>query len=166
MIEIAARIIRREDALALIEDAWWDLWRRTPASTPFQSSAWLLAWWRRFAPGELFTIVAEQDNRLVGLAPFYLEDGALGRRLLPVGISVSDYHDILLDPSCPVEAWEALRTEALAAPERWQRWDWEELMAQSVALTLPWPAATLETGSLETVAQSACPVLELSPGPI
>src|SRR6478735_6397040 len=161
MSPISARIVRRDDALAGLESDWWDLWRRAPAATPFQTPAWLLAWWRHFAPGEPFTIVAERDGRMTGLAPFYLEDGALGRRLLPVGISVSDYHDVLLDPACAAESWQALITTALAAPDDWERWDWEELMPQAAALNLPWPE-----GNGEAAPQSACPVLALAPGPL
>lgn len=157
---VTARIVRSDAAFAALEPAWWDLWRRTPAATPFQSPAWLLAWWRHFSPGDLFTLVAEQGDKLVGLATFYIEDGALGRRLLPVGISVSDYHDVLLDPTCSRVAWMALRNAALAAPELWARWDFEELMPQAIALTLPWPGGM----AVETAPQNACPVLDLSAG--
>jgi CelD/BcsL family acetyltransferase involved in cellulose biosynthesis len=160
MSGIAARIIRDHGPLASLEPRWWDLWRRAPRATPFQSPAWLIAWWRRFAPGDLFTLAAERGDRLVGLAGFYLEDGALGRRLLPVGISVSDYHDVLLDPACATDAWAALREAAVTAPEPWARWDFEELMPEAVALALPWP----DSETIETAPQSACPVLELAAG--
>lgn len=73
------------------------MWRRCGRATPFQSPAWLLSWWRAFAPGDVFTLAAWDNGILVGLAPLYLEHGIRGRRMLPIGISVSDYHDVLLD---------------------------------------------------------------------
>lgn len=84
-------------ALRALEAEWWALWRRTPSATPFQSPAWLLPWWQAFAPGELFAVTVRRNGDLVGLAPLYIEDGAHGRRLLSLGISVSDYLDVLLD---------------------------------------------------------------------
>jgi CelD/BcsL family acetyltransferase involved in cellulose biosynthesis len=159
-MSVLARIIRRDDEFAALEPAWWNLWRRTPTATPFQSPAWLLAWWRHFVPGALFTLVAEQAGDVVGLAAFYLEDETLGRRLLPVGISVSDYHDVLLDPICTGEAWTTICRAALAAPEPWTRWDFEELMPGAISLTLPWPGGM----AVETAPQNACPVLDLSAG--
>src|SRR5918997_6592847 len=112
-------------AFASLEPEWWDLWRRAPSATPFQSPAWLIPWWRHFHPGELRTVAARRDGRLVGLAPFYLEDGPYGRRLLPVGISLSDYHDVLLDPACAHEAGAAL--VGAMTEESWDAWEWEDL---------------------------------------
>jgi CelD/BcsL family acetyltransferase involved in cellulose biosynthesis len=158
MHAITTRILRDDASLAALEARWWDLWRRIPRATPFQTPAWLLAWWRHFAPGALFTLAAEREDRLVGLAPFYLEEGALGRRLLPLGMSVSDYHDVLLDPSCAREAGAALRDAAFAAPEPWEHWDFEQLMPDAAALSLPWT----DRARIEQALQSACPVLELT----
>jgi CelD/BcsL family acetyltransferase involved in cellulose biosynthesis len=154
---IATRILRDATSLAAIECAWWDLWQRIPQATPFQSPAWLIPWWQHFHPGSLFVIAAERAGALVGLAPFYVEDGPLGRRLLPVGISVSDYHDVLLDPAFESDAGKALLRAALDAGD-WDRWDLEELRPDAAALRLPLPPDLLE----EAAAQSACPTLRLS----
>jgi CelD/BcsL family acetyltransferase involved in cellulose biosynthesis len=99
MRDMSGRIIRDSAELEALTPRWWDLWRRCLAATPFQSPAWLLPWWRTFAPGDLVAMAVERGEALVGLAPFYREDSTYGRRLLPLGISVSDYHDILLDPA-------------------------------------------------------------------
>ena len=89
--------IRDAATLVALEPEWWQLWQRAASSTPFQSPAWLLPWWKAFAPGELCVLAGRQGDRLVALAAFYLEIGPWGRRLLPIGVSISDYHDILLD---------------------------------------------------------------------
>jgi CelD/BcsL family acetyltransferase involved in cellulose biosynthesis len=83
--------------LAALEPEWWELWRASPAATPFQSPAWLLPWWRRFGTPDLLTLAVRRARRLIGLLPLYLyRDGAV-RKLLPVGIGISDYLDPLLD---------------------------------------------------------------------
>src|SRR5215208_3729319 len=122
-----AEVIAGAAELAALEGEWWKLWRRAPTATPFQSPAWLLPWWRHFHPGVLLTITVRSSGRLVALAPFYIEDGALGRRLLPIGISLSDYLDVLLDPGCEGEAGEALVRGFEAAGDLWDSWELEEL---------------------------------------
>ncbi|MFL5122416.1 MAG: GNAT family N-acetyltransferase [Microvirga sp.] len=156
MSAATGEIIRTAAALEAIEPAWWELWRRARTATPFQSPAWLIPWWRHFAPGELTTAAAWRDGRLIGLAPFYREDGALGRRLLPLGISVSDYLDVLLDDG-EAEAAAAL-VAALDREPAWDSLECEELSPDAAAISLPAPAGWVET----IVAQSACPVLVFS----
>jgi CelD/BcsL family acetyltransferase involved in cellulose biosynthesis len=153
---------RLDDAVAFasLEPEWWELWRRAPSATPFQSPAWLIPWWRHFHPGELFVVTVRRGGRLVGLAPFYIEDGALGRRLLPVGISLSDYLDILLDPDEREEAGDALVNHFARQGARWDEWDLEELAPHAAALQLPVPPGCEE----QLVRQSACPVLTVPHG--
>jgi CelD/BcsL family acetyltransferase involved in cellulose biosynthesis len=156
---LSTAIIREAAAFAALAPAWGDLWRRAPTATPFQSPAWLIPWWRAFAPGKLFTVAVARADRLVGLAPFYIEDGAYGRRLLPVGISLSDYLDVLVDPDEP-DAGRAV-VEALSGERAaWDLWSLEELRLGATALGLPLPSGCRETLS----PQSACPVLRLDGG--
>jgi CelD/BcsL family acetyltransferase involved in cellulose biosynthesis len=157
MRAIAGRIIRDGEALEALMPAWWDLWRRCPAATPFQSPAWLVPWWRHFAPGELVTMVVERDDALVGLAPFYREDGPWGRRLLPLGIPISDYHDVLLAPEEAIAAWDVVLELARQEPG-WDLWEFEELMPGAAALGLPCPPGWERT----TGPQSACPTSSFS----
>jgi CelD/BcsL family acetyltransferase involved in cellulose biosynthesis len=95
----AVQTIADLEALEALAPEWWGLWRRVPNATPFGTPAWLIPWWRHFHPGPLWAVAVRVERRLVGLAPFYLEEGPHGRRILPVGISLSDYCDVLLDPA-------------------------------------------------------------------
>lgn len=84
-----------------------DDWDRLSGGVPFRSWAWLSTWWRHYGPthrGEpprrrLFVAcVFDLDDRLVGLAPWYLEDGGpSGRalRMLGCGEAASDYLSLL-----------------------------------------------------------------------
>jgi CelD/BcsL family acetyltransferase involved in cellulose biosynthesis len=135
--------IRDAAALAALVPEWWTLWRDCPAATPFQSPAWLLPWWQSFAPGELHVVTVQENGRLVGLAPLYLEtgarwDGVIIRRLLPIGIPITDYHDVLLAPDRLNEASAALAGELARSPD-WESCELPELAEHAQAPTLPSP---------------------------
>jgi len=146
------RIIRSAEDLAALQPQWWDLWRRA-AAPPFLSPAWLLPWWQIFRPGELRSIAVLDGGRLVAFAALYCDCG----RLLPVGIALSDYLDVLADPHDP-RALPALAAGAHDLRD-WAEWSLEELPPGATALALPAPAGCDDGAQ----AQSACPVLALSP---
>lgn len=145
--------IRDADGLSSIAPEWWDLWQRCPAATPFQTPAWLLSWWRAFHPGRLVTVAARRKGRLVGLAPFYLD----GRRLLPLGISLSDYLDLLIDPDLCDEAGQAIVKHFCHREPDWDEWEFPELQPGATALGLACPSGLAD--SIHD--QDPCPVLML-----
>jgi CelD/BcsL family acetyltransferase involved in cellulose biosynthesis len=151
---LQAEVIRHAEPFAALEPDWWELWRGVDAATPFQSPAWLIPWWERFGPGDLFVATVRDAGRLVGLAPFYIEDGT--RRLLPLGISVSDHLDVLIAPGFETLAGQALVTEIGRAGNLWDEWSLEELAPDALAWGLPAPAGCEDVSA----AQSACPVLD------
>jgi CelD/BcsL family acetyltransferase involved in cellulose biosynthesis len=156
MRALATQIIRDPGALASILREWWALWRRAPIATPFQSPAWLMPWWDVFAPGQLATIAIRDGERLVALAPLYLETGPLGLRLLPLGIGISDYCDLLIDPDYDSQAAEHLMA-ALMRVAPWEICEFTELAPDASALKLPSPANLTATLS----EASAAPILRL-----
>jgi CelD/BcsL family acetyltransferase involved in cellulose biosynthesis len=157
--DLVASEIGDVEALAALQAEWWHLWRRAPSATPFQSPAWLIPWWRSFHPGELFAVAIRHGAQLVALAPLYLEHDALGRRILPVGISVSDYLDVLLDPAWAAAAGQRLVDYIADHGGRWDEWSLEELAPGASALGLPTPARCQDSRSR----QSPCPVLTVHP---
>ncbi|MBZ9819393.1 GNAT family N-acetyltransferase [Mesorhizobium sp. CA4] len=155
MSGLRAGIIRDQAAFDDLEPRWWQLWSQSATATPFQSPAWLVPWWRTFSPGDLAMIVVWSAHDLVGLAPLYLEPHVSGRRLLPVGISLSDYLDILCAPDQEAAVSAAIAEAALSL--EWSQW---------ILPDLPAGAASLRLG-LTNVEESrasnhaACPVLSL-----
>lgn len=136
---------------------WWELWSRCPAATPFQSPAWLLPWWNAFAPGPLCVVTGRRAQRLVALAPLYLEQGAYRARLLPLGASTSDYHDVLLDPKFEAAVLCALASYLASCGPSWHSWEFGELAPDAAALRLAAPHDCEDRVELS----SACPVLRL-----
>lgn len=152
----STHLVGDDAALDALEPEWWDLWRRCPAATPFGSPAWAIPWWRAFRPGALAAVAVRAGGRLVALAPSFVEDGEYGRRLLPIGIGITDYLDVLVDPDAAAEAGRLLAAGALAAAGG-GCWSLEDLPPFAAALALPPGSGTSE----EMAEQAACPVLDL-----
>ncbi len=150
MSSMEREIITEPDALDAVVPEWWSLWNRANAATVFQSPAWLLPWWSVFRPGELYVVAVRLRD---GLAPLWLETGTLGARLLPMGVGISDYCDVLTDPEHGDEACEAL-SDAIAAIPRWEVCKLADLPPRACALGLPAPSgsrAELKEGNIAPV---------------
>ncbi len=139
MSKLSIEVIDDVASLVRLQEEWWALWHRCPGSTPFESPAWLLPWWDAFAPGRLLVVICRAQDRLVGVAPFYVEQTSVVRRTLPLGISLSDYLDILVDPEFSAEAAPALAA-ALARAASWDALELCELASWATALQLPAPS--------------------------
>lgn len=149
---LAVAALRDRAALGAIVPAWWDLWHASATATPFQSPAWLLPWWDTFTPGELFVVIVRDDDRLLALAPFYIETGAMGRRVLPIGIAASDYLDILV---VETDALEILASHVASTADGWDEWELSELAPRAAGLLFPCPTDCSD--KVETTIP--CPVL-------
>ena len=87
-------------------------WNRL-ARTVFQTWEWQKAWWQTFGRGDLLLAVAEQEGRVVAVAPMFLDGGMV----FFTGSGGSDYLDFLGDVDGE-GVMEALLEAALgAAPE-------------------------------------------------
>lgn len=133
---------------------WGRLWCSVPTATPFQSPAWLIPWWTVFAPGHLLTLAAWRGEQLVGIAPFYADDAGWAR---PVGISLSVYFDVLIDPRQFDQVFGALLCAMLGRIDLGVReWEMDALAPNAQALGF---------GSLGSIHPSdVCPVLEFAAG--
>ncbi|MGC2522565.1 MAG: GNAT family N-acetyltransferase [Stellaceae bacterium] len=153
MIEIAT--ITHEHAVADLRREWEELWLRDPMATPFQSPAWLLAWWRHFGTPEPLVLTARAGGELVGLLPLYLLREPGCRKLLPIGVGLSDYVAALLDPAAPAAAERFV--EAIAETPGWDECWLPDLAAEGALAAAAAPAALDATGA----EAPPCPVLPL-----
>jgi len=154
MSGLSVDVIRKVEQLAALVPEWRELWRRSEIATPFQSPDWLLPWWDVFAPGELRCIAVRRAGSMVALAPLYRETGMHGSRLLPLGISLSDYLDILVDHEYRESVHEiarAIETDDIDAVE------WGEAQSSAEALHVP----PLRGWEATRIAASPCPVVAL-----
>lgn len=148
-------LITDSTALKALLPEWQALYERCPTATPFQSPAWLSAWWQVFAPGELHAVCLRAHGRLVGFAPFYIEATERVRRVLPVGIGVSDYLDVVLDPQHAPNACILLSRHISEMTAQGADLEMCELAPQAAALSIATPSGVKE----ELGACSICPVI-------
>ncbi|MEU8530501.1 GNAT family N-acetyltransferase [Streptomyces sp. NPDC048629] len=138
---------------------WSALYARCATATPFQSHAWLHSWWTSYgASGALRVfLVRDREGRLVGAAPLMLRRGPLPA-LTPLGGTITDFFDVLLDDACP-EAADALAA-ALADAARTALIDLREVRPGAAAerIYASWP------GPRRRLADSLC--LELPAVPM
>ena len=104
------------------------------AGEPYCASAWLLAWWRAASPprGRLRVAVALEEDRMIGVAPFYAE------RRLPV-----------VEWLKPLGAPVSHRVQPLAAPGR------DRAVAAALAAALAGARPTPWLLSLEGIPQGS-----------
>ncbi|HEX7090744.1 MAG TPA: GNAT family N-acetyltransferase [Longimicrobiales bacterium] len=152
-------------ALEALRPDWARLWERCPDATPFQSPDWLLSWWNVFGRGRLLALIVHRRDRLVGLAPFFVDGGRPSgaekqgsvRRVLFLGTGVTDHLDCLLEPDYADAGAAAILAHLAAIASRWDILDLHQLRPGSALLRAPLPPGWSER--LED--QESCPVLAL-----
>lgn len=129
-----------------------ELFRRDPRATPFQSPAWVEAWWTHLGGGERHDLEArDAAGRLIGLLPMHVWHDGNVRRLVPVAAGHSDYSDALIDGEAEDEAMAGLWDALHAVGDRWDEVLLPDLRPGSPLLC--WPADE-EEGEV-------CPVLAI-----
>ncbi|GGY64789.1 glycosyl transferase family 1 [Streptomyces olivaceoviridis] len=124
--ELVTELVTDEDAFAALGPAWGRLHARCATATPFQSHAWLYSWWRSYGRrGRLRLLVVRAGRELVAVAPLMLVRRPLPA-LVPLGGTISDYTDVLLDDGDDGRAAGAL-TEALTDAARTALVDFREV---------------------------------------
>lgn len=137
---------------------WWRLWRACPEATPFQSPAWLVPWWRTFGQGELVCLVVRETGEAIACMPLCLLPEAGSRKLVPVGIGISDYLDPLVLPGHEADAIGS--AVAQLATVSFDHADLDEQRPSSI-----WLEARLPPGWTATPRQlTPCPAVTLPDG--
>ncbi|MFE2378991.1 GNAT family N-acetyltransferase [Streptomyces sp. NPDC059398] len=156
---LSVTLCRDERQFAALETQWAALHRGCAAATPFQSHSWLYSWWLSYGtPGRLRVVLVRRGGRLVGAAPLMLAHRPLPL-LVPLGGSISDFSDILIDGTQPPGTLAAL-TEGLLRAARHTVIDLREVRPGAAAERLydRWP------GARRRLSDSVC--LELPAEPI
>lgn len=144
----------------MTEAEWWDLHRRDPRATPFQSPAWGQAWWAHLGGGERIDAQARgPDGRLVAALPLFVWNDAGVRRLVPVGAGHTDYLDALVDAAADGAA-DALWGAILRTADRW-----DELLLPDLRPESPLLGRVPEGWRAEDKPGEVCPVMPLPERP-
>ena len=97
---MSIRVVSSEVEFHGLRSAWQEILDGNPNHTPFQTWEWNFTWWKHFGSvGRLRLLVAEEDGRLIGVAPFQLASRYRGwptRHLAFIGRKRSDYLDFIV----------------------------------------------------------------------
>ena len=142
---LSSELITTTESLVSRIAEWQELWAQDTRATPFQSPEWLLPWWKHLGVGELFTIAARDDDRLIGLLPAYIYQppATNQRQLLFLGIGTSDYLDALMTPGREQDVLPLLFDCLMAHRSRWDVAYLQQLRCDSPLLRLPQLARNL-----------------------
>lgn len=103
-----SQLIQGTSAFDQLSAEWDDLAGRGITDTPFQTAAYLQAWWHHLHPAdsELYTIaVRHDDGSLAAIASLYVADGAVHFNGC---IEETDYLDLIVTPADAEAAWTAV----------------------------------------------------------
>jgi CelD/BcsL family acetyltransferase involved in cellulose biosynthesis len=71
---ISIRIIDSDEEFIKLKDLWNGLLENSNADTIFLTWEWVWEWWRHFKRSKkLAILIAEEEGRLIGIAPFYTQ---------------------------------------------------------------------------------------------
>jgi CelD/BcsL family acetyltransferase involved in cellulose biosynthesis len=96
-IMLKLELITNLQDLERLENEWNSLLPHNATNEIFLTFQWQSTWWTVYQPGDLWVIVARDGERLVGIAPWFLEAGT--RIVRTIGcVDVTDYLDVLVVP--------------------------------------------------------------------
>ena len=158
MCALVVSEIETLDELEALRPQWLELWRRSSDSTPFQSPAWIIPWWKHFGSLRLCALAVHDARRLVGLAPFFVVTTEGRRDLLLIGTGNTDYLDVLFDDEARQDAAALLSGYLCENRGSWDVCDFQNLRQESVLLNLRMCATAVDV----VQQQDVCPRLPLT----
>lgn len=120
---MAIRLVTAFEEFSALRPAWDELFQANPSHTPYQSWEWNFTWWKYFGPpGRLRLLLAEEDGRLIGIAPFFLRKRFYGWPLPHLGFigqKRTDYLDFVVRPGSEAIFFQQLFTHLQENKSEW-----------------------------------------------
>lgn len=148
------------EPLERYRDAWNDLVAHNATNEVFLTWQWQTTWWEAYGNGELFIVIGKDDDRLIGVAPWFIEKET--RYLRGVGcVDVTDYLDIVVLPEQREPFLQAVADKLLEHKDQFTKLDLCNIPHDSPTLKIL-PALLESRGfSVQQYQQEVCPVITL-----
>lgn len=152
------------DVFEQLKSEWNDLLRQTRIQHVFLTWEWQSIWWQAYHPGELWVLAVRDDGgRLVGVAPWFLEDRSDGTRMVrSVGcVDVTDYLEVIVHEAHEQEMFAALAEYLVEHQDRYDKIDLCNIPQDSPVLEHFPDLLKTQGFVVEVKQQEVCPVIEL-----
>lgn len=162
-MDLKIEAFHTEEAFAQLREEWNPFLESSPRNRLFMTWEWQSTWWAAYHPGELWIItVRDTENKLIGLAPWFIHQHPKGRLVRSVGcVEVTDYLELIIRPGCEYEVLRALTEYALAEKQRYDALDFCNIPADSPILR-EWPPLLESAGFTVCIdQQEVCPHIPL-----
>lgn len=145
--------------LTAIEEEWRALHDGAADATPFQSAEWQGTWWRHHGRGQLWILVARDNDVMVGLMPLFIARyrGTPLRQVRFCGAPLSDFQEILAAPGFEEPVREAFLRYLASHARRWDLCDFADQRKGTALTTGELPAGL----RAQLVHHRVCPFLPL-----
>jgi CelD/BcsL family acetyltransferase involved in cellulose biosynthesis len=147
-----------------LQSEWNDLLHRSTSDRIFSTWEWQATWWQAYQPGQLWVISChDEQDRLVGLAPWFIENHPTkGRVVRSIGcVEVTDYLDIIVDTAFIEPVLECFASFVLDNVALFDLLDLCNIPEQSPNLERFARALRVRGFEVEITQQEVCPIIEL-----
>jgi CelD/BcsL family acetyltransferase involved in cellulose biosynthesis len=139
--------------------------RRTRWDTVFLTWDWLSTWWKHLGSGDLLLLGfrAEEDGRLVGIAPLFRTEGEDGLSVLSlVGCrDVSDYLDLIVERGQEDAVYQALLDYLEGDAPAWDLLDLCNIPQDSLSYARLQELAAARGYQTAVEIEDVCPIIDL-----
>ena len=163
------KILTTPEAFDTLGDQWNALLQQSATNTLFLTREWQRVWWKHLGDGDLRILTlhdgdASQAGQLIGIAPLFVEQNALGAGQVQfVGCKeVSDYLDFIFLKGRERECYEAVLDYLVGSDA--PRWDGISLCnipETSPTLTGLAEMATARGWKVSQIFEDVCPIIAL-----
>jgi len=135
---MSIRIVDSEEEFSALKLAWQELYDSNANHSPYQSWDWNHTWWKHFgAPGRLRLFLAEEEGRLIGIAPFQLVPRFYGWPLTHLAFIArkrSDYLDFIIRPGMEAVFFQQLFAHLREIGAEWRLLELRDIPGTSTNL--------------------------------
>lgn len=152
------------DAFDALAGEWNALLAQSSSNTLFLTNEWQKTWWQYLGEGELRVLTFRNDNALVGIAPLFFEENALGGvEVALVGCKeVSDYLDVIFAKGHEEACFRALLDYLKSADApAWHTLGFCNVIESSPTLSLFKNMLDAEGWNAVATFEDVCPIVQL-----
>lgn len=152
------------DAFDALAGEWDAVLQQSTSNTLFLTNVWQKTWWQYLGDGELRVLAFRDENKLVGIAPLFFEENALGGvEVALVGCKeVSDYLDFIFakghEETCFRAVIDFLKSSEAPA---WQTIGFCNIIESSPTLSVFKDMLAVEGWNPVATFEDVCPIVPL-----